>query len=75
MFLKSSWSPRGIRTDEQLRNAGTHSPPAYKFLVYGDAQAVNWYVYAVFIFLLIVLFSASYDALKKMYDKMRPILT
>jgi hypothetical protein len=38
-------------------------------------EAVNRYVYAGFIFLLIVLFSASYDTLKKMYDKMRPILT
>jgi hypothetical protein len=38
-------------------------------------EAVQWYVYAVIIFLLIVLFSASYDTLKKMYDKMKPVLT
>lgn len=37
-------------------------------------EAVRWYVYAIFVLLLIVLFSASYDTLKNMYAKMKPLL-
>ena len=38
-------------------------------------EAVAWYVYAAFILLVIVLFLASRDTLKKMYDKMKPLMT
>jgi hypothetical protein len=47
----------------------------YVFQKQGEKDpSTPWYVYTAFVFLVIVLFLASRDALKKMYDKMKDIL-
>ena len=47
---------------------------AFSAYVFEKGSAVRWYVYLVFALLLVVLFCASYDALQKMYEKIRDIL-
>jgi hypothetical protein len=37
-------------------------------------EVVHWYATAFFVLLVVVLFLASHDSLKSMYEKMRPIL-